>query len=73
MNLHGDPLHNTLLSLSYPRQIRHALAPYAVSSTPHGLALFVADVALYGVALAGVLFSPWGWLQGLASVFAESV
>ncbi|MGE0226588.1 MAG: fatty acid desaturase [Acetobacteraceae bacterium] len=52
------------------REIRRALVPYAVASTPRGLALFAGDVVLYLAALAGVLFSPWGWLQGLASVFA---
>lgn len=52
------------------KEVRRALARYAVPSTPHGLGLFLFDLASYLAAIAAVLWAPWIGLKVLASIFA---
>ena len=47
-----------------------AMAPYATSSTMHGLALFALDFGLYCSAVCGALLLPTLELQIAASIFA---
>jgi len=52
------------------RTLRAALAPYARPSTPVALALLLATVTVYTLAVAGALMLPSLWLRVLCSIAA---
>lgn len=52
------------------RETRRILSEFAVPSTPKGIVLFAADIAIYMAAIAVVLFVPWLPLKLFASIFA---
>ena len=57
-------------TLPTAKQVRQTLSAYAVSSTAHGLTLFIIDLLLYLAALAVVLFAPWLAVKLLAAIVA---
>ncbi|MEQ1593380.1 MAG: fatty acid desaturase [Thiobacillaceae bacterium] len=59
-----------MTSIPTVKEVRRTLSQYAVPSTPHGLALFLFDIASYVAAIAIVFLAPWGWVKFVAGIFA---
>ncbi len=52
------------------KEVRRAMAAFAVSDTRAGVMLFVMDIATYLLAILAVLYAPWLWVKVLAGVVA---
>jgi acyl-lipid omega-6 desaturase (Delta-12 desaturase) len=65
-----DPRPLESQALPSRRDLIRACSRFATSSTPHGIALFALDAALYVAAIAGVLFMPALWQKIACSVIA---
>jgi len=51
-------------------QVRSELSVFAKPETKRGLIIFIADMSLYIVSIAVVLFAPWIWAKLAAGIFA---